>query len=942
MQQDRFHTLATLFEQARVLEPEAREAYLDRACGGDAVLRARVRALLEGHERAGVLDAPLPLGDPQPSQAPERIGRFRVLGRLGGGGMGVVYRAEQDQPRRLVAIKVMHAGLAGDDLRRRFELETRVLARLQHPGIAHIYEAGTFEQCGEPRPFFAMELVDGAPLDRFANEACLSIAGRLRLFVAVCEAVEHAHQKGVIHRDLKPANILVTAGGAPKILDFGVARATDADLHVTLSTSPGQLVGTLAYMSPEQVGAGEHVLDTRSDVYALGVILYELLSGALPYDVGTATIANAVRVIEETEPQPLGAINRSLRGDLETIALKALRKRPEDRYQSASDLAADVRRFLAHEPIVARPASSLYYLRKFARRHRGVVAGSAVALAALVAGLIGTSLAMIDAARERDRALAASRAADQARVAEARQRRAAEASAGEARREAVRANTVASLLEQMLASADPALVEGRAYTVRELLDDFAANLPHLLGDQRVVEADVRSTIGKAYLGLAEFERARPHLVAAEALRRAELGESHPRLAVSLRDLARLSFYEGDFAQAESLARQALVVQQQGEPDSRGERAASQHLLARVRQQQGDYAEAEALLREALEARRARFGPQHPDVARSLHELALLLDHRGRAAEAEPLYRRALEMHRALGLDESADHARALFDLAASLHRQGSTPEVEALYQESVALTRKLYGDEHPALAGGLLGLANLLKGQGDLAGCEKANREALAIFRRVHGDEHPSVALTTNNLANVVKEQGDLEQAEQLHRQALAVRRQIYGEAHPAVVNSLGNLAALLKAAGAFDEAESHYRQALAAADEALDSRHPTVGFLQLGLADLYVVQRRYDEAEGVFRRSLGLLEAALPAGHPGLGDARTRLGECLTGLGRHAEAERELLAGYAYMTAALGADSNGAQRAAASLAALYETTGDAAEAGAWREKASDPDGGSR
>ena len=344
-----------------------------------------------------------------PPRVPMRIAHYRILGPLGEGGMGVVYEAEQDRPRRSVALKVVRPGVASPALLKRFAHEAQILARLHHPGIAQIYEAGLGD---DGQPFFAMEFVRGLPLGEFADRQGLDLAARLGLVARVCDAVQHAHDQGVIHRDLKPANILVEESGEPKVLDFGVARATDADLLTAAGlTRTGQLLGTPNYMSPEQVAADPAAIDQRADVYALGVILFELVAHRLPYQLENRPLAEAARLILEQDSPRLGSLDPELRGDVETIVAKALEKDPARRYPSAADLAEDLRRWLAHEPILARPPSALYHLGKFARRHKALVGGVVATGAALVLGLVGTILFAVGEARQRGLAEQNARAA---------------------------------------------------------------------------------------------------------------------------------------------------------------------------------------------------------------------------------------------------------------------------------------------------------------------------------------------------------------------------------------------------------------------------------------------------------------------------------------------------------------------------------------------------
>jgi WD40 repeat protein/predicted Ser/Thr protein kinase len=412
----------SVFDRAAELPPGERADFLDRACAGDAGLRAEVESLL-AHDVATLGPAPArdflksPLvraprepdsasAPPEPAPAPllpPRVSRYRVLGLLGQGGMGAVYEAEQDRPRRPVALKVVRPGLASPALIQRLAQEAQILARLHHPGIAQVYEAGLAD---DGQPFFAMEFVRGLPLDEYANRHGLDLAARVGLVARVCDAVQHAHDQGIIHRDLKPANILVDEGGQPKVLDFGVARATDADLLTAAGlTRTGQILGTPNYMSPEQVAADPAAIDRRADVYALGVILFELAAHRLPYRLEDRPLAEAARLILDQDPPRLGSIDPELRGDVETIVAKALEKDPARRYPSSSDLAADLRRWLAHEPIRARPQSALYHLRKFARRHTGLVGGVVATGLALVLGLIGTILFALAALAEKREAM---------------------------------------------------------------------------------------------------------------------------------------------------------------------------------------------------------------------------------------------------------------------------------------------------------------------------------------------------------------------------------------------------------------------------------------------------------------------------------------------------------------------------------------------------------
>ncbi len=402
MTNDHVRRVEELFQSAMDVPLEGRAQFLEQACAGDVALRAEVQEMLDHHAAAEHSFLRRPLFEPGPMTPnngafPQQIGRFRILRKIGEGGMGAVFEAEQDHPRRNVALKIIRMAMASESVRRRFEYEVQILGQLKHPGIAQIYEAGTHDDGHGPVPYFAMEYVQGRSLIDFARDHKLATRERLRLMAEICDAIHHAHQKGVVHRDLKPANILVESGGEapqPKILDFGVARATGCDIQqVTMHTEVGQIVGTLAYMSPEQVAGRRDELDLRSDVYALGVILFELLADRLPYDLRDHSILEAGNIIREQPPSRLSSVHSAFRGDIETIVAKALEKDKERRYQSASELAADIRRFLCGEPIEAKHDSTWYVLRKTIRRHRVIVA-SLLVLFLIVAGsaVLATSL----------------------------------------------------------------------------------------------------------------------------------------------------------------------------------------------------------------------------------------------------------------------------------------------------------------------------------------------------------------------------------------------------------------------------------------------------------------------------------------------------------------------------------------------------------------------
>lgn len=537
---ERFRRIAAVFEEASRRSGAERTCLLDEACGDDAALRAEVEALLRKDERARVaLDKP-PFGaalqevwsgseSPQP---PERVGNYRILEVLGEGGFGVVYRAEQERPRREVALKLLRCGSGSARALRRFEYEAQALARLQHPGVARILEAGTATVGGFTQAFLAMELVAGRPLLEHGRAPDgqarpLSVPQRLQLIVKICEALQHAHQNGVIHRDLKPENILVTADGQPRILDFGVARVLDAEERTTAGrTRSGQLVGTLAYMSPEQVLGDPSAVDTRCDIYAVGVLMYQLLSGSLPFAVTGSSLAAAIQTIREDEPRPLSSYNRALRGDIEVIVSKALAKDKTRRYQTAGELARDIERHLRGEPIEARRDSTVYVLTTMLRRHRWATATAGLFVAGVIAFAVYAQLQSDAnrrlAQRERDvRAVAqeSERVASAAQVEAARERDDARIARDAAERETARAEATTQFLVKMLGLANPDVTQSPEMTTLQMLDRAAPQVAQTFADQPESEARVRTNLGRAYAALGEPEKAKEQLERAYTLRR---------------------------------------------------------------------------------------------------------------------------------------------------------------------------------------------------------------------------------------------------------------------------------------------------------------------------------------------------------------------------------------------------------------------------------------
>ena len=887
MTQQEWRKLQNAFQRAVDLDPEARAGYLAALREGDPALHESLRRMLKADEApADALSAPVAsAAEAFTRGAPERwvgrtFGNFRAVRRIGSGGMSAVYLGERSdqQYHQDVAIKIVAGSFRSESLFTRFKTERQILASLRHAYIAQLHDGGATE---DGTPYLVMEYVDGLTICEYCDTNGLGIQERLELFGKICSAVEFAHRNLIVHRDIKPSNILVTEDGTPKLLDFGIAKPLEQAVfsQTVAQTQESARAMTPEFASPEQIRGD--VITTSTDVYSLGVLLYKLLSGRMPYASGGTNIAALAQAICDIDPdRPSVAVTqdggegtsieriaaargasparlrKQLYGDLDNIVMAALQKDPARRYASAKDLSDDIERYLACKPVEARADSMFYRTSRFVQRHKAGVALSLVILALLVAF---PSFYGMEVAKQRDRAEV----------------------------EAAKSAQVAEFMQSLFDSSNPAVARGEDVPARALLDQGANRIEAELAGQPEIRAAMQDVMGAAYEGLGLYDQARSLLDQALRTRLALFGRHDADVLETWSKVANLAAATGDYPLAEQLRREALEISRAVHGEQSAETADLYAGLGAVVFEQGRHAEARAAFGQALEIHnRISDGPSFAKAS-TMNAYGWALTNMGDFGAAETMLQESIAMLRATVDPLHPELQRALNVLAHLQMDTGQWDAADVTMREALELSLTTLGDEHPEVSGNMATLATILQNKGELDEAENLFRRTLAIDSRMLGPEHPYIAMDKNNLASVMQDKGEFAEAERLYRESLALNQQVGGPEHPETITSMSNLGVLLSRAGDFEAAGRYLREALATRARVLGDEHPSTLTSQFILAVYLHGIEQFDAARASFEDNLVLRRRILGDRHPLVANTLLAYGALLGDMGQVEDALR-------------------------------------------------------
>jgi serine/threonine-protein kinase len=887
-----------IIRRAADVGPRERLAFVRSACGSDTELYQAVIKQASATWNVD-LNQETPAHDDSALAVSESrrpgalIGPYRILRVLGQGGMGEVYLCERadDHYRKQVAIKLVSRGLISRQVQTRLRTERQILATLDHPNIARLLDGGTTE---DGVPYLVMEYIDGEPIDEFCDRRELTLAERMQMFQVVCSAVQAAHRNLIVHRDLKPSNILVTADGTPKLLDFGIAKLLDVrqTTHTVAMTQADIRILTPDHASPEQIRGDP--ITTASDVYVLGVLLYELLGGRRPFEVEGLRLSDIESLICEQQPlapsqtlstshasraelerrasrrrTTVARLRRQLSGDLDNIIMMAMRKEPERRYGSVELLSTDIDNHLRGMPVIARRDTWGYRTRKFVSRHTlgvSLAGGVVILLAAFAAAMY------VQAERVRQ------------------QRDEANAQRSRAEAEGKRATEVSNFLVDLFRRSDPTEHRGKKMTADEILERGARRIDVELKQDPETRSNMMEAIGRVYLSAGKTDSALPLLERALELRRTLFGPDHVMTASSMQS------------------------------------------LAGARREKGDYAAAEALLRDALRIQQQKLGPDHETVALTLSSLAGVLTDRGKWDAAEKMYRQSLDVYIKKGNERDAGATEVMNGLANVLTLRGDPAAAEALYRRAFEIDQELRGANHPDVAIEMANLATAMQMQGKLEEAEPLYVRSIEILRRVNGAEHPNTITILGNYGWFLQFKGELKEAERVLREVLALRQRTLGADHVLVAYDKSNLADVLYDRALLDEAQKLYREAIANFERTLGPDHQYVAGALTGLARVYAEKGDAARVGALVERSVSIWRLELPVDHWRIANAQAAMGRCLARQHKYADAESNLLASYATLERQRGATSADARRVRGWLAALYQDWGRPEAAARYRQ----------